>query len=134
MPGKAFDDLCRVNVPDALLRQRHAAFPTAGFDIGIRRAHHGAEHQPIRHVILAAIGPGQAPAAQHAAIQQKRVRPFECDRLFGRTVNGKRIGERVHRREEHEPGLGERFARLEHHREFRQLKPSRPDQGACGFV
>lgn len=86
-------------------------------------AHHRAENQPIRRHIFGRVRRHAKPgAANQRAIETKRIRVAEGDRLFRRRQHGERVGQGVHAGIEDLAREPKWLFRLQHKREFDQLE------------
>src|SRR5260221_13026932 len=95
----------------------------------------GRERHPIgRNLVIGAVGPTKPPAANQAAIDINRVRPFDGDWLLRRRRRSERIAERNHARIECATRGSERLGGLQHDRERREVGAADEDKGPAAPV
>ena len=89
MAREALDQRAGAEIVEAFLLERGRQRMQARLALAHRHgADHGAEHQPVRRLVLArALRPGEPPAADQPAVDADRVRPVERDRLFRRRMH-----------------------------------------------
>ena len=79
-------------------------------------------------MLIGALRPGEARAADQPAIHPHRVRPVERDGQLGRSVHRQRIGQRSEAGIKRAAGGLERFVRLQHQREFHKVEATHVDE------
>ncbi len=135
MPGKTPDHPPGA-ILEALVGERRQMWrrPRLGFAHG-EDAHAGAEHQPVGDTLLVRIRrPGEAPAADHSAVDHDGIRPSHLHRFFRRREGRKGVDERAHPRAEHPPREPQRLLGLQHQREFDTIEAADIDQRARPFA
>ena len=86
-------------------------------------ADHRAEHQPGRRLILArTLRPGDAAAADQAAVDADRIRPLDLDHPFRRRIAQQRVGQRDHAQIERAPRGAQRLVGLQHDGELGEIE------------
>ena len=124
VPGKAFDETLRTDIVKTLVGERRGkrmqpgTLRAQGEDANCR-----PEDEPVRRgVLVSIIGPGEPPAANEAAVDIDRVRPFDDDRLFRRRPRRERVAQRNHPGIEYAARGSERLVRLQHNSKLGEVK------------
>jgi len=132
VPCKTLGHLHGACFAEPLLVQRGREHLNAGPPIGhCDCPDHGAKHQPGGRLILARRRwPPHPPPADQPAVDLDGAGPADRNRLVGRRIGAKSVGERDHAGVEGAPRGAQELAWLEHHGEFGEIEPPDAHQRA----